>query len=294
MIQRFDHAVIAVRDLEEASCSYTDYLGLPVKAGGTHPGAGTHNSIMRFGLDYLELLAVRDREEAVQGWLRGGPLLSFLSARQGLTSFVLASDDIEADTARAAGAGVQTVGPFPMRRQRPDGNVFSWRLTFLGEHPWRQPVPFLIQYDQPDAERLQWDPPTSTPLGVTRVAAIAVAVRNLGAAMHLYENALGLQAAHMEDVPALGARQATIPLGTCTVRLLAPIHEDGLIGRELAERGEGPFEIALAVRSMEKAKGLLRERGTEFEPAPGSVNRVLIDPSRACGARIVLVKETAG
>ncbi len=56
---RFDHAVIAVQDLDAAMAAYRD-LGFAVTPGGKHTGRGTHNAIIRFGLDYLELLAVYD------------------------------------------------------------------------------------------------------------------------------------------------------------------------------------------------------------------------------------------
>src|SRR3989442_10410930 len=55
MITRFDHAVIAVRDLDQALRLYRDVLGLDARPAGRHTGLGTHNGIVRFGLDYLEL-----------------------------------------------------------------------------------------------------------------------------------------------------------------------------------------------------------------------------------------------
>jgi catechol 2,3-dioxygenase-like lactoylglutathione lyase family enzyme len=62
MITRFDHAVIAVRDLEAATQQYQK-LGFEVRPGGKHTGRGTYNSIIRFGLDYIELISIYDRDE---------------------------------------------------------------------------------------------------------------------------------------------------------------------------------------------------------------------------------------
>ena len=59
MITRFDHLVIAARDLDAASQRFRA-LGFEVRPGGEHPGQGTRNAIVRFGLDYIELLAIRD------------------------------------------------------------------------------------------------------------------------------------------------------------------------------------------------------------------------------------------
>ena len=57
MITRFDHVVIGVQKLEEALESYTK-LGFEVFEGGRHPSLGTRNAIIRFGLDYIELLEI--------------------------------------------------------------------------------------------------------------------------------------------------------------------------------------------------------------------------------------------
>jgi len=63
MITRLDHAVIAVRNLDEAIGHYRS-LGFDVSPGGHHTGQATHNAIVRFGLDYLELLSIYDASEA--------------------------------------------------------------------------------------------------------------------------------------------------------------------------------------------------------------------------------------
>ena len=56
MITRFDHAVIAVADLERAIEAYSA-LGFDVSPGGRHEHRGTHNALIRFGgVDYVELL----------------------------------------------------------------------------------------------------------------------------------------------------------------------------------------------------------------------------------------------
>ncbi len=75
MITRLDHVVLAVADLEAAVERFRT-LGFSVMRGGEHPGFGTENAIIRFGLDYLELLHVRDarrpwrRASAATCWWR--------------------------------------------------------------------------------------------------------------------------------------------------------------------------------------------------------------------------------
>jgi len=81
MITRLDHVVVGVRDLDEAIQNYQQ-LGFEVRPGGRHTGLGTHNALIRFGLDYLELLATYNESEVTQSagpgqfmteYLRGHP-----------------------------------------------------------------------------------------------------------------------------------------------------------------------------------------------------------------------------
>jgi hypothetical protein len=192
MITRFDHLVIAERDLEVASERFRA-LGFEVRPGGVHPGQGTHNAIIRFGLDYIELLAIRDEAEARTGGLGGTALVEYLRDREwGMAGYALATDDIEGDAARLTATGISAVGPFAMSRQRPDGSTLAWRLLIPEGTPWRRPWPFLIQWETPDNERLGLEWPGSHPNGVTDVLGALVTVRDLASATDLYERGLGL------------------------------------------------------------------------------------------------------
>src|SRR5947209_20139811 len=94
MITRVDHAVIAVRDLDEAIRRY-QALGFDVRPGGRHVGLGTHNALIRFGLDYLELLSVHNETEAAGGTATE-TLVDFLREREGgLLGYALATSNME-------------------------------------------------------------------------------------------------------------------------------------------------------------------------------------------------------
>src|SRR5262249_37181316 len=156
---RFDHAVIGVRDLAAASDAYAR-LGFDVRPGGRHTGLGTHNALIRFGLDYLELLAAYDVVEAARAGAHGQAMLDYLSQHtRGLLGFAMASDNLDDETTRreVPEVGYSLARPWAMQRARPDGNVLSWRLVLPGGHTWRRPWPFLIQWDTPDEQRLAWD-----------------------------------------------------------------------------------------------------------------------------------------
>lgn len=289
MITRFDHAVIAVRDLDAAMARFRE-LGFEVHPGGRHTGLGTYNAIIRFGLDYLELLSVADREEAIASGPSGRALIEFLDRREGgLVGYALATSDIEADAQRFRQTGLEAVGPFPMERLRPDGRLLSWRLLVPGGVPWLRPWPFLIQWDVPDDERLSWERPGNHANGTIRVVGIAVAVADLDRGQHLYERQLGLELQGRDEVPELAARRALFRVGEFAIELLAPAG-DGPVQQAIERDGEHPFEVVLQVRNLEETRRALEQAGIVVEPAPGRAGIVIPEP-QALGARLALVPE---
>ena len=284
---RFDHAVILVADLGRASEAFTK-LGFSVAPGGAHTGLGTHNSIVRFGVDYLELLAIRDEEEALRARSSTSPIVERIrTGRGGLASFALATADIDRDAARFREHGLVAVGPFAMERLRADGRRLSWRLLVPEGDSWGRPWPFFIQWDQDDATRLSWERPGAHANGARRVLAVSVAVADLDAATALYERKLGLHAG-AEDVSAsLGARRRKFTTDHFAVQLHGADGR-GWIAERLRTVGEGIFEITLGTASLEGTVAALdrAEIGHErIGPA------IVIPAPAAQGARIAFVSD---
>ncbi|MEA2660993.1 MAG: hypothetical protein QOH08_565 [Chloroflexota bacterium] len=230
--RRLDHVVIAVRDLAAAMDSYRA-LGFDVRAGGRHTGRGSHNAIVRFRLDYLELISVYDEAEARSAGR--GELLEFLAAREGAAAFALATEDIDAEAARIRAGGLEVIGPFAMERLRPDGSRLSWRLAIPGDGSYGRPWPFFIQWDQPDAERLARDGGGAHPNGARGIRSVAVGVTDLAAARGLYADVLGLEPVG-EDTFAAGP--ATLSLARAAA--------DGPIGITLAAAATRALDAAVA------------------------------------------------
>lgn len=292
MISRFDHAVIAVRDLSEAIQRY-QALGFVVSPGGRHTGRGTENAIIRFGLDYLELIAIYDTAELAGRGLNGQALAGFLEQQEGgLVGYALASADLAEDAERFQRTGLAAEGPFAMERLRPDGRRLSWRLLVPGSVPWRRPWPFLIQWDAPDAERLAWEAPGVHPNGAAGVAGISLAVRSLESAIDLYQRQLGLTLAQEDDAPRLGARRATFRIGALTIELLAPVSA-GPVQQTLEAVGEGLFELTLTTRSLDQARSALARAGLNAAQPQESAEGVLLPLREALGARVRLRPEAS-
>ena len=287
MIKRFDHAVIGARDLDRALGVYRDYLGFDARPGGRHTGRGTHNGIVRFGLDYLELLAIYDQSE-ISG-PAGAAMTDFLAQQEGgLIGFCLATDAIDHVAEAVRQAGLEPFGPFAMDRARPDGRVLRWRLVIPNGVAWRRPWPFFIQWENPDEERLAWEQPGDHPLGATGVAGVAVLVRDLNQMGDLYEQHLGLTLKEEDDDIDLGARRARFELGSLTIDLLEPAAE-GPAQAELDRLGEGPYQVTLRVQDLAESRSRLERSGIRLEPAPGIPGGLLVPPESALGARLVLV-----
>jgi catechol 2,3-dioxygenase-like lactoylglutathione lyase family enzyme len=287
MITRFDHAVIAVRDLEAAIQQYQK-LGFEVRPGGKHTGRGTYNAIIRFGLDYLELISIYDKQELSARELSGSTLADFLERNEGgLVGYALAAQGIQQEAERLEQAGVEAEGPFAMQRQRPDGRVLSWRLLVPGGTPWRRPWPFVIQWDAPDEQRLTWEQPGHHPNGATGVAGVRVLVRDLDAAAALYQNQLGLALSGRDEARGVGAHRATFQLGSLRIELLAPAGA-GMVQDGLDAQGEGVFELLLTTRDMNQALTTLAQQGVGVQLGPVGTLTALIQPEHALGARIAL------
>ena len=290
MITRFDHAVIAVRDLDQALRLYRDVLGLDARPGGRHTGLGTHNGIVRFGLDYLELLAVADRAEAEASGPTSAALVDYLTRWEGgLVGYCLATNTIDHLATQMRQAGLEAVGPFAMRRARPDGRVLTWQLLVPGGMAWQRPWPFMIQWGIPDQERLTWEQPGQHSLRVTGVIGVAVVVRDLDIARNLYGRQLGLTLVSEEAVPELTARRARFGLGSFVIDLLTPAGA-GLVQTQLDTLGEGLFQVMLRVQNFQQARAWLERSGVVLERAPGTPQGWLVPPDHALGARLVLVE----
>ncbi len=281
---RFDHAVILVADLAKASATFSG-LGFAVDRGGEHTGQGTHNAIIRFGLDYLELLAVRDEAEALRaGGTRSVVVDRIHRGNTGLGAFALATTRIDEDATRLRKNGLEAEGPFPMQRLRPDGKLLSWKLLQPGGSPWGRPWPFFIQWDQDDGTRLGWERPGAHPNGTRRVAGVSLAVGDLDGATDLYVRQLGLARGADAVMPQLGSRCRVFQTNGCEIG----VHEStgpGWLRERMASAGEGIFEVTLEVGDLEATLHMLDRANVRTERS-GSV--VIIPSTSGMGSRFSL------
>src|SRR5258708_32140022 len=213
MLTVIDHIIIGVNDLERGTGIFGQRLGMAVSGGGIHPSGGTANRIIVTGDTYLELITVRAPAEAEQS------LLERLAKGEGFLNFVLASNDIEADSRAMTRRGISSIGPTAGELRAANGRMRGWSRTNIERPDLAQHYPFIIQHDSRGEERrfrlAGWSTPPEHPLGVKKVLSATIAVADLGEAPHGFQHIYRLEPSEPFSGEADGwdAMLVSFPLG---------------------------------------------------------------------------------
>jgi catechol 2,3-dioxygenase-like lactoylglutathione lyase family enzyme len=299
---RFDHIVVAVKDLNKAIATYRNGLGFTVVPGGEHP-TGSHNALVHFGLSYVELLAVQDPANPQARWLKDW----IATAGENPPTYAVAVTDIESAVARLDEAEIPHTEIEQGQRTTPDGRTLRWRLAIVAPEstprtqspaviaasgrppplphrgqpppkPALPPMPFLIEWEGGDEARREEieaiDALEPHPAGWQELSSVSVLVADPEFAAECYQRAFGWR----RTPDGLAGRGVVMELGEIKLELVAP--PSG--GRVLPP---GPRPTAIALRAEDRAKTLeyLRERGTADGAGRG------VTPARAHGLRIALL-----
>jgi len=290
MLTRIDHVMICVPDLGQGIQAYTR-IGFNIYPGGVHPGRGTHNAIAFHEDDYLELMAVRDRDEHVAS--SGGldtRLLEFLARGGGFRYVAVQSDDLAADVAAMRGRGVDVSDAVEGGRRTPAGQELRWKAAGLGP---RNTLPiFFIQHLAPLAERRRQVPRAGNhPNGVLRIDRVYIAVPDVAVAAETYGRVLGIAVPAVQRGNVIKADMAVFNVGPTGLTVAQPA-EPGPAAEALARSGPGPFQVLYRTSSMGGAVRFMTDHGMP-PPARGIRNTgeqaMLVRPEDACGAYIGLV-----
>ena len=90
---------------------------------------------------------------------------------------------------------------------------------------------------------------------------VAIAVKDLDAAIAIYRDALGLELAEIEEVKDQQVRTAIFGHGMGRIELICPTAPDTSVARFLDKRGEGLHHICIEVDDIEAALAELKSRG---------------------------------
>lgn len=241
---RFDHIIIAVRDLDAAIADYRT-LGFAVYYGGKHTHKATHNGLISLADgSYLELLAPVNPDE-IDG------TIAMLAAGEGFGGYALLSTDMAADASRLTEADMGFVGPSDGHRDRYDGERVLWQAINLeGSRS-----PFLIS-DVTDHELrvpLAADKINHTN-GAVGTTEVVMAVQELTAATQRYTTILGQPPSAQAQSDS--EQQVSFALPGHAITLVQPLTDESPVAAHLARFGEVPYLLRLQTNDTGHA-GLL-------------------------------------
>jgi len=129
-----------------------------------------------------------------------------------------------------------------------------------------------------------------------RLDHIAIAVRDLDAAVDTLSRALGLECTHQETVAGEQVRTAFLPVGETHLELLESTHPEGPVGRFVEKRGEGIHHLCFEVEDLDQALARCREQGLTplGDPRAGArgTRVVFLHPRSAHGVLIELCERS--
>ncbi len=274
-IRGLDHAVIAVRDLEQAAETFRR-LGFVLTPKGRHAEWGTANHCIMFGQDYIALQGV-DGTGAEADRLR-----AFTDRGEGLIGIAIGSDNGAAaiDSLRRGGLDIPDPASLSRRLETPRGTatlMFSEALLPAEATPGVRSR--LVQHITAERERFpEW---LAHPNGAFGIAAVTAIVEDPAALTSSWDRVFGPHSAVLTDATV------TVHTGRGLVFLTNPddltqLHPDA----ELDELPPPPALVALALQVADtgRAAELLARNGVEF--SRDSEGTIRIPPSEAHGVFI--------
>jgi methylmalonyl-CoA epimerase len=131
---------------------------------------------------------------------------------------------------------------------------------------------------------------------ITEIDHVAIAVRDLEAAIAYYRDAFGAEVHHREVVDSDGVDEALIKVGDSYIQLTAATRPDSPIARFLDKRGEGLHHVGYRVEDCAAALEAMKAAGAtpiDQAPRPGSRGTTVafVHPKGSFGTLIELVQE---
>ena len=131
---------------------------------------------------------------------------------------------------------------------------------------------------------------------LTEIDHIAIAVKDLEAAIAYYQNAFGATVDHRDVVESDGVEEALLKVAESYIQLLTPTRPDSPVAKAIEKRGEGLHHIGYRVNNCAEALAAMIAAGAtaiDKAPRPGSRGTTVafMHPTGSFGTLIELVQE---
>ena len=131
---------------------------------------------------------------------------------------------------------------------------------------------------------------------LTEIDHIAIAVKDLEAAIAYYQNAFGATVDHREVVESDGVEEALLKVAESYIQLRTPTRPDSPVAKAIEKRGEGLHHIGYRVNNCAEALAAMIAAGAtaiDKAPRPGSRGTTVafMHPKGSFGTLIELVQE---
>ncbi len=130
---------------------------------------------------------------------------------------------------------------------------------------------------------------------LTEIDHVAIAVRDLGAAVAWYEQMFGAMVEHREVVERDGVEEALLRVADSYIQLLTPVRPDSTVAKWLEKNGEGIHHVGYRVVDVGAVLASYVEHGGRaIDAVPRSGSRgttvAFLHPKGAYGTLIELVQ----
>jgi methylmalonyl-CoA/ethylmalonyl-CoA epimerase len=131
---------------------------------------------------------------------------------------------------------------------------------------------------------------------VKKIDHVAIAVKDLDAAVKTFTRNFGFPVERMGEVPQLSIRRAFLTIGDASLELFQPTSEGNPGATFLSERGEGMYLLSFEVDDLDAAVAALAEKGvkTSVQSVPDGPRLAFISPKVAHGALLQLIEHPKG
>ena len=219
MIERLDHLVIAVNDLDSAIHSYTKLFGYGPSWRGIHRQLGTANALFPVENTYLELLASNGEEGVGAAMIKATLELN----GEGLAGLVLGTSNINdlKESLLASGVELQDLS-LGEGVDSDQGLKRTWKNLFLPFSLTRGMFAFIIQHETGELPAIHGRSSST----INKLDHVVVNTNDPEGFKSLYGDTFGIRLALDQTVEKWGGRMLFFRLNHTTIEVIGKPNED--------------------------------------------------------------------